>query len=77
MKPRRIYIRRDDVSKSRYGTTPGCRGREATNIGQVGIHDERCRNRIDAEASKKDPERDSRLLIMLVKRLVIMPSDFT
>ena len=67
MKPRRIYIRKEDVSDSKHGLRPGCRGCEAANRGPVGIHNERCRNRIEAEVLKKDPERHSRVETNLVK----------
>ena len=57
MIPRRIYIRRSDVSDQAYGMTPGCRGREAANRGLVGAHNERCRERIEKEIQEKDPDR--------------------
>ena len=44
MKPRRIYIAKEDVKQSGYGWTVGCRGCEAANRGLVGIHDARRRN---------------------------------
>ena len=62
MKPRRIYITKEDVSDSRYGPAPGCRRCEAANRGEVGVHNVRCRSRIEAEIMKKDPERHSRVL---------------
>jgi len=55
--PRRIYIRREDVSDSKYGLTPGCRGCEAANRGSTGIHNEECRKRIELAISREEPER--------------------
>ena len=51
-KPRRIYITRSDISKDKYGMTPGCKGCEAINRGLHGQHDERCRARIEKELLK-------------------------
>ena len=48
-----IYIKKDDVSDSRYGITLGCRGCEAANRGLVRIHSERCRSRIENEIAAK------------------------
>ena len=47
--PRRIYIRREDVSEEKYGFTLGCKGCEAANGGSTGIHNQQCRKRIDFE----------------------------
>ena len=54
--PRRIYIKKDDVSNNKYGLTAGCRGCEAANTGLVGIHSESCRARMEKEIAAKDPE---------------------
>ena len=70
LKPRRIYITRRDVSDEKYGMTPGCKGCEAANRGLVGIHNERCRQRIEEEIRKKDPARYDRVLEKLVKHEV-------
>ena len=63
--PRRIYIKKDDVSDSKYGITVGCRGCEAANRGLVGIHSESCRVRIEKEIAAKEPERFERVNIKL------------
>ena len=66
-KPRRIYISREDLADSRYGLIPGCRGCGAANRGERGIHNERCRSRIEGEIMKKDPGRYNRVLAKLAK----------
>jgi hypothetical protein len=60
--PRRIYIRREDVSESKYGLTPGCKGCEAANRGSTGIHSEACRKRVEGEILQKEPERYHRVI---------------
>ena len=60
--PRRIYIRREDVSESKYGLTPGCKGCEAANRGSTGIHSEACRKRVEGEILHREPERYNRVL---------------
>ena len=66
-KPRRIYISKEGLSDARYGLTPGCRGCEAANRGEVGIHNEKCTSRIEGEIMKNDPGRYNRVLAKLVK----------
>ena len=60
--PRGIYIRREDVKEEKYGITPGCRGCEAANRGHSGIHNERCRLRIEIAIEGKEPDRYSRAM---------------
>ena len=55
--PRRIYITKNDVASVKYGLTEGCRGCEAANRGTVGIHNERCRDRIEQAISIKEFEK--------------------
>ena len=55
--PRRIYIRREDVSDSKYGLTSSCKGCEAANRGATGIHNEQCRKRVESEIEKNEPDR--------------------
>ena len=64
---RRIYIRKEDVSKSKYGLTLGCRGCEAANRGLVGVHSEDCRARIEQANALKEPERSERINQILTK----------
>ena len=68
MIPRRMYIKRSDVSERAYGMTPGCRGCEAATRGQVGAHNERCRESIEKEIKEKDPDRYDKVLERLVQR---------
>lgn len=68
MIPTRIYIKRSDVSEKAYGMTPGCRGCEAANRGLLGVHNERCRERIEKEIKEKDPDRCNKVLERLVQR---------
>ena len=55
LKPRGPYISKEDLSDARHGLTPGRRGCEAANRGEVEIHSERCRSRIEGEIMKRDP----------------------
>ena len=66
-KPRRIYITRADMSRDKYGPTPGCKGCEAINRGLHGQHDERCRARIEKVIQEKDPGRFDRVIAKLVQ----------
>ena len=60
--PRGIYIRREDVREEKCGITPGCRGCEAANRGYSGIHNERCRLRIEKAIEGKEPDRYARAM---------------
>ena len=66
-KPRGIFISKEDLTESRYGPNPGCRGCAAANRGDVGLLNERCRSRIEGEIMKNDPGRYDRVLAKLVK----------
>lgn len=59
--PRRICIKKDDVSDSNCGPSVGCRGCEATNRGLVGIYRESCRARIEKEITITEPKRFDRV----------------
>ena len=59
-KPRRMHIKKDDVSKSKYGFTLGSRGCGAANRGLVGVHGEDCRARIEKAIAVREPERFER-----------------
>ena len=65
--PRRIYIRKEDVSENEYGLTLGCRGCEAANRRFVGVHSEGCRARIEKAIAVKEPERFERVNQVLTK----------
>ena len=60
--PRRIYIRSEDVSESKYGLTLGCKGCEAANRWSNGIHSGVCRKRVEGKFPHKEPERYNRVL---------------
>ena len=60
--PRRIDIKREDVSEPKYGLTPGCRGCEAANRGSTGIHNETCRKMIELAIFLREPDRYNRVL---------------
>ena len=64
-KPRGIYIRRGDLRDERYGMTPGCKGCEAANRGVSGVHNERCRLRIEQAIESKEPDRYARVMARL------------
>jgi hypothetical protein len=64
-KPRGIYIKKDDLREENYGMTPGCRGCEAANRGISGVHNERCRPRIEKAIEEKEPERYTRVMTRL------------
>ena len=64
-KPRGIYIKKDDLREENYGMTPGCRGCEAANRGISGVHNERCRLRIEKAIEEKEPERYTRVMTRL------------
>ena len=53
--PRRIYIRREDISESNYGLTPGCKGCDEANRGSTGIHSEACQ--VEGEILHKESGR--------------------
>ena len=45
--------------------TPGCRGCEAANRGITGIHNERCRLRVEKAIEEKEPDRYARVMARL------------
>ena len=65
--PRRVYIKRGDVSDSKYGLTIGCRACKAANRELVGIHSECCRANIEKEIAAREPERSERVYQVLTK----------
>ena len=64
-KSRGIYIRKEDLREENYGMMPGCRGCEAANTGITGVHNERCRLRIEKAIEEKEPNRYARALARL------------
>jgi hypothetical protein len=64
-KPRGIYIRKEDLREENYGMTPGCKGCEAANRGITGVHNERCRFRIEKAIEGKEPDRYARVMTRL------------
>ena len=64
-KTRGIYIRREDLREENYGMTPGCRGCEAANRRITGVHNERCRLRIEKAIEEKEPDRYARVMARL------------
>ena len=53
----------EGVATIKYGLTQGCRGFDAASRGSVGIHDERCRDRVEKEISPKEPETFDKAII--------------
>ena len=49
--------------------TPGCRGCEAANRGINGIHNERCRLRVEKAIEEKEPDRYARVMARLETEL--------
>ena len=60
--PGRTCIRREDVSDSKYGSAPVCKGCEAAKRESTGIQSRACRKRVDVEISNKEPDRCNRIL---------------
>ena len=65
---KRIYITKKDVKD--YKPSIGCRGCRALNRGESGIpHNEGCRERLENEIKKNDPERINRELDRMHRRI--------
>ena len=62
MKPRRIHIKRSVVSDKSHGLTPGRKACQASNRGLVGIHNERCRQRIEGQIKEYESGRYNKVL---------------